>query len=373
MVETSRDWSEKLPFTLWAYQTSFRTSTGATPYSLVYGMVAVLLVEIEMRSLRIALKRRFETDWAQARFDQLNLLDERRLRAADHVLIRGLIRDPRGKFRPSWSGPYFIRELSPEGAAWLMDLDGNQFSSRPIDPFLGLIFSSHHHYTSYYRFNMFHLSPHRHYVHIRHHWVPSSWDLLYLLHFIHEGMNFDYWVFELSFSSFLSPYHPSLRYVPCLKTTLRPWDQMSSSTASAWTVVFGLPGSQDSMLSDLRPIIHFDAIQGHISVRMRFTDHEGVACLSLFARCISPLVHMIIHGYEIHARSMFDFILSGYSEEPLLSHSSRFILFGIVMIPRWSCLWCLDFPHHHFSGVHIRSIMRPIGVILGSSRQIGYI
>ena len=43
-------------------------------------------------------------------------------------VIRGLIRDPRGKFRPSWSGPYFIRELTPEGAAWLMDLNGNQFS-----------------------------------------------------------------------------------------------------------------------------------------------------------------------------------------------------------------------------------------------------
>ena len=28
MVETSKDWSEKLPFALWAYRTSFRTSTG---------------------------------------------------------------------------------------------------------------------------------------------------------------------------------------------------------------------------------------------------------------------------------------------------------------------------------------------------------
>ena len=28
MVETSRDWSKKLPFALWAYHTSFRTSTG---------------------------------------------------------------------------------------------------------------------------------------------------------------------------------------------------------------------------------------------------------------------------------------------------------------------------------------------------------
>ncbi|KAJ9697179.1 hypothetical protein PVL29_009102 [Vitis rotundifolia] len=157
MVETSRDWSEKLPFALWAYRTSFRTSTGATPYSLVYGMEAVLPVETEMGSLRVALEQQIsETEWTQARFDQLNLLDERRLRAVDHVqayqrkmarafkkrvkprplqkgdlvlrILRGLVGDPRGKFRPSWSGPYVIRELTPEGAAWLTDLDGNQFS-----------------------------------------------------------------------------------------------------------------------------------------------------------------------------------------------------------------------------------------------------
>ena len=43
-------------------------------------------------------------------------------------VIRGLIKDPRGKFKPNWSRPYFIRELTLEGASWLMDLDGNQFS-----------------------------------------------------------------------------------------------------------------------------------------------------------------------------------------------------------------------------------------------------
>ncbi|RVW27108.1 hypothetical protein CK203_098949 [Vitis vinifera] len=57
MVETSRDWSKKLPFVLWAYRTSFRTSTRATPYSLVYGMEAVLSVEIEMGSLRVSLEQ----------------------------------------------------------------------------------------------------------------------------------------------------------------------------------------------------------------------------------------------------------------------------------------------------------------------------
>ena len=86
MVETSRDWSEKLPFALWAYRTYFRTSTGATPYYLVYGMEAVLLVEIEIGSLRVALEHQIsETEWAQFRYDQLSLLDERILRAVDHV------------------------------------------------------------------------------------------------------------------------------------------------------------------------------------------------------------------------------------------------------------------------------------------------
>nr|CAN73152.1 hypothetical protein VITISV_025361 [Vitis vinifera] len=43
-------------------------------------------------------------------------------------IAMGLIRDPRGKFRPNWSGSYSIRELTPKGTAWLMDLDGNRFS-----------------------------------------------------------------------------------------------------------------------------------------------------------------------------------------------------------------------------------------------------
>ena len=65
MIETSQDWFEKLPFALWAYCTSFRTSKGATPYFIVYGMQVVLPVDIEMGSLRVALKQHiFEPEWA---------------------------------------------------------------------------------------------------------------------------------------------------------------------------------------------------------------------------------------------------------------------------------------------------------------------
>jgi len=36
MVVTYKDWHEMLPFALHGYRTSVRTSTGATPFSLVY-------------------------------------------------------------------------------------------------------------------------------------------------------------------------------------------------------------------------------------------------------------------------------------------------------------------------------------------------
>ncbi|RVW27947.1 Transposon Ty3-I Gag-Pol polyprotein [Vitis vinifera] len=107
MVETSQNW--------------------ATPFSLVYGMEVVLPIEIEVGSLRITLEHQIaETDWLQARYDQLNLLDEKRLRTTYHMhayqrkmvcafkkrvkprkfhkgdlvlrVLRGLINDPKGKF-----------------------------------------------------------------------------------------------------------------------------------------------------------------------------------------------------------------------------------------------------------------------------------
>ena len=53
MTDTYKDWHEYLPFTLCAYRTFVRTSTSATPYSLVYGMEAVLHAEVEISSFRI--------------------------------------------------------------------------------------------------------------------------------------------------------------------------------------------------------------------------------------------------------------------------------------------------------------------------------
>ena len=74
-----------LPFALHGYRTTVRTSTRATPFSLVYDMKAVLPVEVEIPSLRIMMD--FELDegeWVQNRLDQLELIDEKSLTAVCH-------------------------------------------------------------------------------------------------------------------------------------------------------------------------------------------------------------------------------------------------------------------------------------------------
>ena len=65
------------------------------------------------------------------------------------------------------------------------------FLQRPI---LGLLLSLHHFCTSHYQFDLLHLSPHWHYIHIRLPPIYGSRDFLYMLHFIHEGMSF--WLYD---------------------------------------------------------------------------------------------------------------------------------------------------------------------------------
>ncbi|XP_071902658.1 uncharacterized protein [Coffea arabica] len=68
-----------------AYRTSIRTSTGVTPYSLMYGMEAVLPAEVEIPSLRILMEAKLEeADWIKQRHEQLTSIDERRFNAICH-------------------------------------------------------------------------------------------------------------------------------------------------------------------------------------------------------------------------------------------------------------------------------------------------
>ena len=61
-----------LPFAWHGYRTSVCTSTGETPFCLVYGMEAVLLVEVEIPFLHVIMETKLsEAKWVHNRFDQL--------------------------------------------------------------------------------------------------------------------------------------------------------------------------------------------------------------------------------------------------------------------------------------------------------------
>ena len=85
MTNTYKDWHRFLPVALYAYCTSIRTSMGASPYSLVYGMEAVLPAEVEIPSLKILSQIKMsEAEWGHSRYEQLNMIDKKHMTAMCH-------------------------------------------------------------------------------------------------------------------------------------------------------------------------------------------------------------------------------------------------------------------------------------------------
>ena len=154
MTITYKDWHEVLPFALHRYRTTARTSTRATPLSLVYSMDAVLPVEVHIPSLRIMKDVGLsEYDWIQTRLDQINLINEKRLTAVRHgqmyqkrmikafnkkvrrqvyqvgdLVVKRIIlpqSDPRGKWTPTYEGPFVIKSVFSGGAMILTTMDGD--------------------------------------------------------------------------------------------------------------------------------------------------------------------------------------------------------------------------------------------------------
>ena len=131
------NWHNMLFSALWAYQTSVKTSTGFTPFQLVYGLEAVLPIECEIPSLQIAIellpatseeeKRLLylaqleenqhdaalaietHTKWIKAQYDQN--VTPRIFLEGDLVLLYDQEKDKLGarKFVPMWHGPYVVK------------------------------------------------------------------------------------------------------------------------------------------------------------------------------------------------------------------------------------------------------------------------
>ena len=70
MVVTYMDWHEMLSFTLHVYRTAVRTSTRATPYTLVYEMEVIMPLKVEIPSMRVPVDSELEeVEWAKVRYE----------------------------------------------------------------------------------------------------------------------------------------------------------------------------------------------------------------------------------------------------------------------------------------------------------------
>ena len=143
-------WVEELPHVLWTYRTMPRRSTGETPFSMTYGVEAVILLETGFPTLRTSSFNPSDNDEHLEK--NLDLIEEKRenamvqlayyqqklkqgydsnvklrpLTPGDLVLRRvvGTTKNPAwGKLGPNWERPNHITSEAGNGAYFLEDLD----------------------------------------------------------------------------------------------------------------------------------------------------------------------------------------------------------------------------------------------------------
>jgi hypothetical protein len=146
--------------TLWAYRTSVKTATGFSPFQLIYRLEAVLPIECQISSLKLAVQIFPDTSPLEERLLYIDYLDEQCQDAAlaneahkqkvkchyDHsihprifskgnlVMVYDQDKDPlgAGKFKPMWFIPFIMKEVLKKGAYHLVDSEGNSLAESKL-------------------------------------------------------------------------------------------------------------------------------------------------------------------------------------------------------------------------------------------------
>ena len=143
-------WVEELPHVLWTYRTMPRRSTGETPFSMTYGVEAVIPLKTSFPTLKTSsfslssnnnllersldlIEERRESAMVQLSYYQHKLkqgydakVKLRPLMPGDLVLrkVLGIAKNLAwGKLGPNWEGPYRVTLVAGIGAYFLEDLD----------------------------------------------------------------------------------------------------------------------------------------------------------------------------------------------------------------------------------------------------------
>lgn len=94
---------------MWAYRTTWRSTTGYSPYQLVFGKEPIFPIEFEIQTLRTAQEVGLDLNEAQInRLQQINELNEIRLSALQHT---ALIQQQRAK----WHDALIKKKVFHEG------------------------------------------------------------------------------------------------------------------------------------------------------------------------------------------------------------------------------------------------------------------
>jgi hypothetical protein len=158
VMDSKRDWDAKLAAALWAYRTTYKVTTRATPFALMYGVEAILPIKFEVPSLRVAINERLDTSKSlKDRLERLEALSEARRFSAQHVetiqrrrkvafdrrnKVRifkpdmwVMVQDARkvdfpGKFDALWTGPYVVKEVFANNSLQLKTITGQEFPTK---------------------------------------------------------------------------------------------------------------------------------------------------------------------------------------------------------------------------------------------------
>ncbi|KAL0312172.1 UNVERIFIED_CONTAM: hypothetical protein Sradi_5616500 [Sesamum radiatum] len=141
-------WVEELPGVLWVYQTTPRSSTGETPYCLVYGTEAIIHAKIGEETQRVA-QYDAEENREERAFD-LDVIEEKRdityarilhhkglmirssnrkikprcFQVGDLVLKKVEVSKHVGKLNPGWEGLFKVIKIKKPEIYKLQDMEG---------------------------------------------------------------------------------------------------------------------------------------------------------------------------------------------------------------------------------------------------------